>query len=239
MTKCFMVILLFLSANAFSQKTNMTIEGVSVFKLGDSITQINNYGYDFRELFIDVVYNFFEKYQFLDSGKNFCSNARVFYCDKVSVDEFEFSQGARLTYFNNRLIDIRLHEVTSIDQITDLLKLKYGLTFGKIFLDGYRYNKLKYQAKGVKITPAIDKQLQDKFLSSVYWTNGNNSISVGGSNRSYDFAERKYQSANLGEYGVSVTNNKEYEKLIACSNLGYRKRLNEYLEKLKQKSNSF
>lgn len=240
MAKYFILFLSLLSLTAFSQKTSVAIEGVSIFKLGDTITQITNYGYNFRELFIDEDYNFSEKYQTLDSGKNFCSNARVFYCDKVQVDEFEFTQGATLTYYNNKLIDIRLNDILlSGSKITDLLKLKYGQSFGKIFLEGYNYNILKYKAKGVKITPTLDKQLQDLYLSSIYWTNGNNTISVGGSNKTYDFVEKKYKSPNLAEGGISVTNNKEYEKLINCSNIDYQKKVTEYFKKLKQKSSSF
>ncbi len=124
-------------------------------------------------------------------------------------------------------------------KITDLLKLKYGQSFGKIFLDGYNYNMLKYKAKGVKITPTVDKQLQHLYLSSIYWKNGNITISVGGSNKTYDFVEKKYKSPNLAEGGISVTNNKEYDKLIACSNLDYQKKLAEYLKMLKQKSTIF
>ncbi|MER3465276.1 MAG: hypothetical protein C4329_13540 [Chitinophagaceae bacterium] len=244
--KYFVPFLLLISLCSFCQKTTVAIEGISVFKIGDTVTQVNNYGCNCRELFIDNDYNFSEKYQSLDSGKNFCNNSRVFHCDTVQVDEFKF-RGATLTYFNNKLIDIRLDNILleslseSESQITDILKLKYGQNFGKIFLEGYYYNILKYKAKGVKITPAIDKHLQDLYLGSIYWTNGNITISVGDSNKIYDFVEKKYKSAaGFADGGlISVTNYKEYERLIACSNLDYQKKLTEYFKKLKQKTRSF
>ena len=239
--KYFVPFLLLISLCSFCQKTTVAIEGISVFKIGDTVTQVNNYGCNCRELFIDNDYNFSEKEPLLESGINFCNNSRVFHCDNVQVDEFEFT-GATLTYFNNKLIDIRLHDILlgSKSKITDILKLKYGQNFGKIFLDDYYYNILKYKAKGVKITPAIDKHLQDLYLGSIYWTNGNITISVGDSNKIYDFVEKKYKSADLADGGlISVTNYKEYERLIACSNLDYQKKLTEYFKKLKQKTRSF
>ena len=227
MTKYLISILIFLSAQSFSQNTKVIIEGVSVFKIGDTITRITDYGYYFNEIILDDNYNFSEKHNRLDKGLNFCANSRVFFCDNVTVDEFEFDRGATLTYYNNKLIDIQLHDfLLSDSKITDIFKLKYGSTYGKIFLEGYKYDIKNLKANGVKITPKIDDHLQGLYLKSIYWTNGNVTISVGVSNKTYDFAERKYMSTGLAEGGVSVRNNKEYEKLIDCSNIDYQKKNN-------------
>jgi hypothetical protein len=240
MKKIFITIAFFVSIKSYSQKTNVPVEGISVFKIGDTVTLVNSYGFEFRELFIDSEYNYSEKHQNLDSGLNFCNTSRVFYCDNIKIDEFEFSQGGILTYFNNKLIDISLLNILN-DKLQEVLKQKYGMTFGKIFLAGYQFNLQKIKAKGLKVTPQVDKQLQDLYLSSIYWTNGGNIISVGGSNclYEYDFAEQHYVTSNLGKGGVSVTNIKEYQKLVECSNTNLKVRIANYLKNLKLKSSSF
>lgn len=240
MKKIFITIAFFVSIKSYCQKTNVPVEGISAFKIGDTVTLVNSYGFDFRELFIDNDYNYSDKYQDLDSGKNFCNNSRVFYCESIKIDEFEFTEGGTLTYYKNKLVDISLLNIMN-DKLQEVLKQKYGMTFGKIFLAGYQYNLQKIKAKGVKVTPQMDKQLQEQFLSSIYWSNGGNIISVGGSNSlyEYNFAEHHYVTPNLGKGGVSVTDIKQYLKLVDCSNIDFKIKLSDYLKKLKQKGNNF
>ncbi len=63
MNRYLLPFLFLFSLNTFAQQTNIAIEGFFVFKIGDTITHVNNYGYDFREIFIDNEYNLSEKNQ--------------------------------------------------------------------------------------------------------------------------------------------------------------------------------
>jgi hypothetical protein len=63
---------------------------------------MTEYGYDFTELLLNDDFDYSDGYQILDSGKTLCDKARVFVCEKVAIDEFEFDQGPFVIYWLSR-----------------------------------------------------------------------------------------------------------------------------------------
>lgn len=223
-----------------AQKPAVKIEGVSVFKLGDSVSVINTYGYDFTEVFVPVDFDYSDKIDRLERGLNFCNDSRVFYAPDVKISDFGFRECV-LTYYKNKLVDINLADPVEDGKLKDLITEKYGKSFGKIYLKGYQVEVNKFKAAGEKITPATQKLLEDNYLASIYWKDETNIVSVGGSNSmyEYDFVNQRPVDVNMGRMGLSVTNFKLYQQMIQCSNKDYIVKLAAYKKKLKDKAGAF
>ncbi len=83
MKKILLFLILLYSGVAFSQNTDTPIKGFSVFMIGDSLSKLNSYGYEFSELKIDGDFDYSNKYRTIDNFKNFCSAAKVFYTPEI------------------------------------------------------------------------------------------------------------------------------------------------------------
>lgn len=239
MKKIFTILIL-LPVICFSQTTNTPIKGFSIFNLGDSISKLESYNYNFRELTIPKDFDYSDKNNYVDSFKNFCNDSRVFFSNDFKIEDYEYNNGVVLTYYHGHLIDVRIMGTgLAEDKLKDIFILKYGTRYKKIFLKGYYYNKALYEKKYKKITQSQEKYLQEQFLSSIEWGNNGNIFSFGISNPTYDFCKKIYKETNLSSDGVAVTNLREYSKLISCSNNNYKKNYDIFLENLKSKTANY
>jgi hypothetical protein len=141
------------TVTCYAQKTKTPITGIDAIKLGDSINHIDAYGFPFvavtkyrvsdtsskhdrpkkiltkdelRKIEYDV------EFKTSDSGRTFCPDVSVFISSTFSFNQIQHSKTATLalTYFKNKLIDIRIIDSIKHIRANFMYSLKkYGKGF--------------------------------------------------------------------------------------------------------------
>lgn len=220
-----------------SQNTKTKIEGFAKFKLGMTDSALLS---DFpqAELINNAErFNFADKYASLDSGGNFCNQSTIYFIPEYTVTEGLEVSNIFLTFFESKLIDIRITECLEDEKLKDLLIAKYGNGYKKKYSPYLETLVQKYAKQGIPRQKVMD-DFASSYTFAIIWDDGNSTISQGVENDYYDFAKGiKENKVNTLVFGVAVTDKKKFLELIACSNSGRQIKYAEYLKNAKKTSN--